>query len=336
MAKKPLFTDDRATDTSYINIRAAKNEFTRAGRENCEALWEMFEPHADREFLIEIRKNFDARYWEMYLTTFFVREGYKVTCPKPGPDVGIEFCGRRIWFEATSPSRGQEGKPDQVPAIKPVRLGDDPVVSTVPNEKIVLRYLNSISEKQRQYASWLRAGTVSAEDAFVIAINPKQLGHELADSSPPRILQAAFQIGAPYLVIDQKTAKTIGAGYQFRDKIAKAAGKPVSTGVFLQDDSRGLSGLLCSRIDAVNQPVKMGDDFQLVPNPRATFPLPRLFRLKGTFFRIERAEGEYIAVSEAYPWRIAEFRAAIKSFTRFKAWAATALRSIRKVFCPSS
>ncbi len=294
MAKKPLFTDDRATDTSYINIRAAQNEFTRTGRENCEALWQLYEQYADREFLIEIRKNFDARYWEMYLTTFFIRKGYKVSCPKPGPDVGIEYCGRRIWFEATSPSRGQEGKPDQVPAIKAVRLGDDPVVSTVPNKKLVLRYLNSISEKQRQYASWLKAGTVSPDDAFVIAINPKRLGHEIGDSSPPRILQAAFQIGAPYIVIDRKTAKTIGAGYQFRDKIVKVAGKSVSTGVFLQDDSKNLSGLLCSRIDAVNQPEKMGDEFQLVPNPQAAVPLPKSFRLEGTFFRIEHAKGEYV------------------------------------------
>ena len=40
----------------------------RAAREDCEALWETFEPHADEHFLTEIRNNFDVRYWEMYLT----------------------------------------------------------------------------------------------------------------------------------------------------------------------------------------------------------------------------------------------------------------------------
>jgi hypothetical protein len=37
----------------------------------------------------------------------------------------------------------------------------------VPNEKIILRYLNSISEKyDRQYATWLRKGTVSEKDCL--------------------------------------------------------------------------------------------------------------------------------------------------------------------------
>ena len=64
----------------------------------------------------ELRSNFDVRYWEMYLTTFLIREGYEVCCPRPGPDVGIKFKDRRIWFEATTPTRGAEGQADQVPA----------------------------------------------------------------------------------------------------------------------------------------------------------------------------------------------------------------------------
>ena len=33
-----------------------------------------------------------------------------------GPDVGIVFAGRRIWFEATTPTRGDAA--DQVPGAK--------------------------------------------------------------------------------------------------------------------------------------------------------------------------------------------------------------------------
>jgi hypothetical protein len=75
----------------------------RTVREHCELLWKADEPHADPQFRTEIRSSFDARYWEMYLTTFLIREGYAVSSPKPGPDAGIEFEGRRIWFEATAP-----------------------------------------------------------------------------------------------------------------------------------------------------------------------------------------------------------------------------------------
>ena len=185
----PLFTDDDAKDISYCNVRAARNNYTRKARENCELLWTTYENYADPEFRIEIRGNFDARYWEMYLTTYLIKQGYKVKCPKPGPDVGIVFARRRIWFEATSPLRGADDAADQVPALKAVALGEQPVVDTVPNEKMVLRYLNSISEKRRQHTSWLKQGIVSPEDAFVIAINPRRLGHEIADTDPPRILQ---------------------------------------------------------------------------------------------------------------------------------------------------
>lgn|SRR5262249_55742830 len=169
MAATPLFTDAPATDVFYRNLRHATNEYTRKALADCQALWEIYEPFADPEFTTELRSNFDARYWEMYLTTVLIREGYEVCCPKPGPDVGIKFKDRRIWFEATSPTRGADNQADQVPAQRVVAPGDDPVVQDVPNEKLVLRYLNSISVKNDQYTTWLKDGIVAPDEAFVIA-----------------------------------------------------------------------------------------------------------------------------------------------------------------------
>ena len=118
VATEPLFTDDYATDLAYLHTRAGINVGSKACRQNCERLWDIYEPFADPEFRTELRSNFSARYWEMYLTTTLISLGYKVCCPKPGPDVGIEFDGLRIWFEATSPDRGQDGSTDQVPDVK--------------------------------------------------------------------------------------------------------------------------------------------------------------------------------------------------------------------------
>jgi len=81
VSKSALFADGIATDPSYINIRDAGNAHTQQARKNCEGLWEMFEPYADKEFPTEIRNNFDARYWEMYLATYLMREGYEVYAP---------------------------------------------------------------------------------------------------------------------------------------------------------------------------------------------------------------------------------------------------------------
>jgi hypothetical protein len=99
---------------------------------------------------------------------------------RPGPDVGIMYEGRRIWFEATSPTCGTPGSPD---------YAGGPIEGPVPEEKIILRYLNSISTKHKdQYANWVKKGIVFEKDAFVIAINPWAIPWDHRDGDPPRIL----------------------------------------------------------------------------------------------------------------------------------------------------
>lgn len=295
MPRTELFMDGEATDPAYRNVRAAGNSYLCDAREHCEDLWRDFEPHADREFRIELMGDFDSRYWEMYLTTYFIRKGFEVTCPKPGPDVGIVVNGRRIWFEAVSPSRGAEGSADRVPEMT---VGQG-IVQDVPEERLLLRYLSSISEKyQRQYPKWLQSGAVLQDDALVVAINPRRLGWEYADTVPPRILQAAFQVGNAYAVINRESMELVRTGYHVRDAITKAAGATVDTGVFQIEEFSALSGLLCSRVDAVNRSVTLGGDFQLVPNPHARTPLPDELRLDGTFFRIEKSRDGYEVIPE--------------------------------------
>jgi hypothetical protein len=93
------------------------------------------------------------------------------------------YRGQRIWFEAVSPGPGDPGHPDFITAPKSGEVAD------VPNERMVLRYLNSISEKyEHQYANWLANDHVSQSDAFVIALNPRRNGTpDLQRSRPTSI-----------------------------------------------------------------------------------------------------------------------------------------------------
>ena len=296
-----LFTAGDNSEPGYRNIRDAKGGRLYSIRHHCEYLWLFFERHADPEFKVELRNNFNARYWEMYLTTTLILSGCEVTCPKPGPDVGIMHRGKRIWFECVSPTPGHPNSPDYVPPPKEGEVYD------VPNEKMVLRYLNSISEKyERQYANWLAKGHVSKDDAFVIAINPRNIPFESGDTEPPRILQAGYTVGPLYVVINRATGSAVRTGYHYRGHIEKA-GKmdatsdtstkkeppKVTTGVFQDRKHDGLSALLCSRVDAVNRPGEMGDDFQLAPNPHAAVPLPESFRLRGIYYETKIEGTEY-------------------------------------------
>jgi hypothetical protein len=250
---KPLFLEGDAPDPAYWNIRDSNGGPLLQARYHSEYLWIFFQHHADHDFRDELRKCFDQRYWEMYLTVSLILAGYEVTCPKPGPDVGIMYRGQRIWFEATSPTRGKDGSPDQVPEMQAVELGKDPILQDAPNEKIVLRYLNSISTKfNEQYANWLKKGTVSAKDAFVIAINPREINFDHTDTSPPRILQAGYTVGAPYAEYDVKEGTVTRVGYQFRGHILKEPKKDAKkgeeraradTGVFQQKEYAPLSAL---------------------------------------------------------------------------------------------
>ncbi|MEY9107801.1 hypothetical protein ABH994_001309 [Bradyrhizobium yuanmingense] len=294
---KPLFTsDDEGSSAGYRNIRDAKDGPLYSARFRCEYYWQFFEKHVDNEFLKEFRSNVEARYWEMHLTTSLILNGHDVTCPKPGPDVAILYRGQRIWFEAVSPGPGEPGHPDYVAG-----LGTDGVFDT-PNEKMVLRYLNSISEKyERQYANWLDKGYISKSDAFVIALNPGRIPFEYADTTPPRILQAAYTVGHQYLTLDKATGAVVGSGFDFRDNIKKTP-KPkplgadvvqIPTGVFQDGKHNGLSALLCSRVDAVNHRGELDGDYQLVPNPHADVPLPATFRFRGTYYAVQKTGDGY-------------------------------------------
>lgn len=282
-----LFTGGDDCGLSYRNVRDAKDGPLRSARFRMEYLWRFFEPYADKDFKSELRTEFDARYWEMYLTVSLILAGYEVTCPKPaGPDVGIRYKGKRIWFEATSPNRGTPGRSDYV---------EDTGDGSVPEDKIILRYLNSISTKYKeQYANWLKKGVVSADDAFVIAINPWAIPFDQFDGSPPRILQAAYTAGPPYTVeVDPKTMKMVRASYPLREAIKKGKNErgediEVTTGVFQSKEYAGLSGLLCCRVDAANSYGELGGNFQLAPNPYAAAPLPADFRLIGTYYDVKK------------------------------------------------
>ncbi len=286
-----LFSPGEADDITYRNIRDSSDPRVVTIRDRCEALWREYESFADNHYLVEVRRDFHPRYWEMYLSVTLLRLGYSIPCPKPGPDVGIEVEGQRLWIEAVAPKSGDEASPDRVPEMQFGKM------NWVPNEQMILRYLSSIRSKLTgQYPRWIDTGIVSRRDAFVIAVNPKLLPHEIMDTMPPRILQAAFPIGSPSVSIDSRTGTKLSEGYQYRMSITKAQGAQVPTGVFLQADGVALSGLLCSRVDVANQPNKMGEDFQFVTNPLASVQLPSSFRLPGTYFPTVR-DGDELKVT---------------------------------------
>jgi hypothetical protein len=88
-----FFSPGDAEDISYRNLRDFTYSRVVAIRLKCEQLWNEYKEFADDHFLIELRRDFNARFWEMYLAITLRRCGYDIYCPKPGPGSG---CWHRV------------------------------------------------------------------------------------------------------------------------------------------------------------------------------------------------------------------------------------------------
>jgi hypothetical protein len=107
---RPLFSTGEAEDRAYCNLYNVVSPEARVGRKFAERLWTQYWPYADATFLTEIRRDFHARFWEMYLTCALLQQsqqhGYAISCPKRKkrgvPDILVEYGDLRIWIEAVT------------------------------------------------------------------------------------------------------------------------------------------------------------------------------------------------------------------------------------------
>jgi hypothetical protein len=282
----PLFSPGDASDAAYRNLRGRVSPDAQAGRLFAEQLWGQYFPYADEHFLGEIRHDFAARFWEMYLTCALLENAqayeYSVCCPKPGPDVLLTLNGHRVWVEAVSATNGDPKKPDSI--VEP-NLSQ---VFTVPDQKIILRYTNAIAEKHNKYLNYRKDGIVSEADAYIVAVNGWPLSYKWADAEMPRVLKAVFPIGALEVLLDKETSKITSTRHP---AIPKSTGKEVSTEIFASEHYRGISAIVHSYANAVMR-LPMGSDFLVVHNPYAAQPVARGLIVAGREYWVEELGGK--------------------------------------------
>lgn len=264
-----LFLYGIGGDDAYIELR--DDPQWRKTRVFIEALWKRYERCADPNFRTEMPRHCYERFWEMYLFCSLEEMGHTASCPKPGPDVLIEYDGQRIWFEAVAPTGGLPGKPDSVPDDQPGPAQD------VPDDEVILRMQTAIQEKySNKYGQYRKSNIILENDVYVIAINGSQIPFKKAKGGRlPRIVRAVFPIGDLQIVIDIKSSTVVNEKYKYRPNILKKGGSKVSTKIFLDDTYKYLSAVLYSNVDPFNGPWLMGTDYTTVHNPIAANRLPR-------------------------------------------------------------
>ncbi len=279
-------------DPAYRNIRDGMHSPLVEGRAFTESLWKQYAPMADSHFRKDARAHFIERFWEMYLgIAFLEREVMVVPGTGAGPEFSFIETGRRYWVEAVAPGPGTGA--DQVSSTT------QGVPYTVPTEKILLRYTSAINDKHDCYHKALRAGIISPDDGYVLAINSRKIPHAPYGNTLPYFIQALLPFGHLTVVLNRSTGALEDRFYQARDSVLKNNNSAVSTKLFLDPKFSFISAVLDSAVDCVNRPERMGDDFSVLYNPMASQPLEsatfawcdQYFYQDGELKKIGRASG---------------------------------------------
>jgi len=271
---KPLFDKNiKATDPVYINLRDGNQPIQIEERQCAEDLWAKYHSYADRHFLVEISKDFDARFWEMYLACTLMDSGYAISSADRGPDIGIKRNTKIIWIEAITPTGGEPSSHDSVPDLR-MRPGFV-VAQEVPDRQITLRYCASIREKYCvKYFKYVKDGIVSNDDCYVIALNGCRINWSRIDYEPPRIVRSVLPFGWQVVTVDTASHKIVKRSYQYREYLRKESGSQVETNIFVKPEYEHISAVMFSNVDVANRTPVAGDDFIIVRNPLALKQLP--------------------------------------------------------------
>ncbi len=277
--------------------RIYRDEKRLAGSKSyLENLWVDYYPYADKDFPKQFPHDFQARFWEMYLTCTLVSKSYPVI-PKQtraeGPDIKIVYNSTTIWIEAVAPTSGDLGKPDSVPSLV---MG---VAQQVPDEQIIPRYRSAIHDKYYdKYFKYLRNETIKSNDCYIIALNGCRLPWHGSDLHIPRIVCSVLPFGWPQVSIDTISHKVVNEGYQYRAYLKKASGEKIDTDIFTKSEYSHISAVLYSHIDVANLTPAMGDDFIIVHNPLRSQILPDDFPKVGREYKAELSKAQIKLLSK--------------------------------------
>lgn len=238
---------------------------------------------ADAQFTKELCSGSEQKFWSCVSEALLAARLRNVGLdPAPshggGPDFFVIENGRKIWIEVICP------EPTGVPSdwLKS-ELGN---VVNFPHEPILLRWTSAIKEKAEKLVGsldgtvkgYIEKGIVASEDAYVIAVNGRQLRNGpfpalLGISQFPFAVEAVFALGPYQISINRDTLEQTGAGHQHRPLILKRKGAPVPAYTFLDERFQPISAIWAVDVDGTSA-IKNSEPMAVIHNPNAVNPIP--------------------------------------------------------------
>lgn len=227
----------------------------------------------------------DTKFWECISESLLANHLYALgLSPLPsrrgnGPDLLVMDGENKIWIEVTCP------KPENV---SQGWLNPQGNAFALPDEEILLRWTSAIKKKTekllgrtngsgRRILGYLENGVVGHNDAYVIAINGRQLrspGFSSLNgvSGYPFAVQAVLAVGPFQVTLNRETLEQIDAGYGCRPFVNNANGAPVPTDMFLCPEFSQVSAIWAVDIDG-SAAVGNSEPMVVVHNPYANNPI---------------------------------------------------------------
>lgn len=233
-------------------------------REKFNSLWNQFKFLADKHFLLQVKKEFHERSWEMYIGCLLNKYLKNIYSEDSGPDFVINKGEKEeIFIEAVACKKGNSV--DAVPDMIIAEQLEEITVQDVPHDEMLLRLSSSIKYKANKYKNFIN----KKNKPYIIAVNKGALRHP--DPQIPLIFKCLFGFG--YEHFKKVNGQLKYNGWTRRRFIEKKNGKKISMEFFGDEENNFVSAIIYSSIDVLNSPQNIGDDCILIHNPRAKFPI---------------------------------------------------------------
>lgn len=238
---------------------------------------------ADAKFTQELCSGSEQKFWSCVSEALLAEHLRKAGLdPAPsrggGPDFLVVENRRKIWIEVICPE--PIGVPSEWLTIESGNVVD------FPHEQIILRWTSAIKEKAEKLIGstdgsvkgYIEKGIVKPEDAYVIAVNGRQLRKGpfpalFGISQFPFAVEAVFAVGPYQIQINRNTLEQIDAGYQHRPLISKPKGAPVPAYTFLDVRFQPISAIWAVDVDGTSV-IGNSEPMAVIHNPNALNPIP--------------------------------------------------------------
>ena len=232
-------------------------------QEKFDKLWRVFKPLADKHFLLDIKKHFHQRTWEMYFGAMLIQNDFDVSSFDKGPDFILnKGKDEEIFIETVACEKGNST--DAVPEMFVAENPKDIRAVDVPHDEMLIRLANSLDSKYKKYKDFIK----KENKPYVIAVNRGGLDHM---DDIPLILKCLFGIG--YQHFKKVDDKLVYAGWTRRCFIEKKNKSKIPMTFFENKEHDIVSAVIYSDKTILSHLDKISSDCIIIHNPNPRLPV---------------------------------------------------------------